>query len=438
MVAVAQKTNVAARTRGCGSAAPKPLTPDLRGDKSENRLIKSESLASVPDAAKVKVENLYDYMGRRVKKTVSSDYSGGFYTTTNVTTYMWDGFNIIAEMSDAGYTNWYTYGLDLSGTLQGAGGVGGALAMTRDTGTATNTYLYCFDGNGNVVNLVDAGDGIIAATYEYSPFGSLIRSTGTMADDNPVRWSTKHTDDETGLVMYELRAYSPGLGRFIRRDPVQERGGRNLYCFVKNRPIFAVDRLGLLSLCEIVGCCDKCDEDDEPIVLSADIDFRNWNATGDPDLNETAIALLEDLALLQLIQLGGGIASGCAGATTIQGALSSVLLEVADYGIGEGMTGGWTDQIIGAIDAIEDNLIQQQGVRIWVHLSWIECRERKCWIIFDRLDWKPFDDWFRCDAADDDDLPFGFGGTPIDEDAIANAIPGCLADAIENLIPADE
>jgi hypothetical protein len=44
----------------------------------ENRLIKTESAASVPDAAKVKVENLYDYMGRRVRKTVSSDYSGRF------------------------------------------------------------------------------------------------------------------------------------------------------------------------------------------------------------------------------------------------------------------------------------------------------------------------------------------------------------------------
>ena len=213
-------------------------------------------------------------MGRRVRKTVSSGYSGGSYTTTNVTTYVWDGFNIIAEMCDEGYTNWYTYGLDLSGTLQGAGGVGGALAMSRDTGTATNTYLYCFDGNGNVVNLVDAGDGSIAATYEYSPFGSLIRSTGDMADDNPVRWSTKHTDDETGLVMYEFRVYSPELGRWLSKDPLgdevfllevskgttarerkrlRSRGLAPSYLFVENAPAFKLDPIGL----DVVNNCSE-------------------------------------------------------------------------------------------------------------------------------------------------------------------------------------
>jgi len=248
MVAVAQKTNVAARKRGRKCVEPKTLTRVFRTHQSENRLIKSESLASVPDAAKVKVENLYDYLDRRVRKTVSSGYSGGVYTTTNVTTYIWDGMNVIAEMSDAGYTNWYTYGLDVSGTLQAAGGVGGALAMTRDTGSATNTYRYCFDGNGNVVNLVDASDGSIAATYEYSPFGQLIRSTGTMADDNPVRWSTKHIDDETGLVMYEFRPHSPELGRFIQRDPIEEEGGLNLFAFVQNEPISWVDSDGSVRL----------------------------------------------------------------------------------------------------------------------------------------------------------------------------------------------
>ena len=64
---------------------------------AENRLIKTESLSSVPDAFKVCVENEYDYMGRRFRKTVKDNYSGGTYTTTNVTTYVWDGMNIIAN-----------------------------------------------------------------------------------------------------------------------------------------------------------------------------------------------------------------------------------------------------------------------------------------------------------------------------------------------------
>ena len=57
--------------------------------------------------------------------------------------------------------------------------------------------------------------------------------------------STKYTDDETGLVMYQLRAYSPELGRFISRDPIDENGGLNLYSFCANDGVNAVDLYGL-------------------------------------------------------------------------------------------------------------------------------------------------------------------------------------------------
>ena len=112
--------------------------------------------------------------------------------------------------------------------------VGGLLAMTRDTGASTDTYLYGFDGNGNVVHLQDASDASVVAAYQYSPFGQVTSATGSMAAVNPVRWSTKPTDDETGLVNYELRDYSPRMGRWAKRDPIGERGGLNLYAFVEN------------------------------------------------------------------------------------------------------------------------------------------------------------------------------------------------------------
>ena len=72
-----------------------------------------------------------------------------------------------------------------------------------------------------------------------------------MAAPNPHRGpiyrgvlSTKYTDDETGLVMYQLRAYSPGLGRFISRDRVGDVGGFNLYGFTGNDPANEADVLG--------------------------------------------------------------------------------------------------------------------------------------------------------------------------------------------------
>jgi hypothetical protein len=46
----------------------------------------------------------------------------------------------------------YTYDLDLSGTMEGAGGVGGLIGM-RSAGGAMKFAAY--DGNGNVMGLVD-------------------------------------------------------------------------------------------------------------------------------------------------------------------------------------------------------------------------------------------------------------------------------------------
>jgi len=39
-----------------------------------------------------------------------------------------------------------------------------------------------------------------------------------------IRFSTKYTDDETGLVYYGYRYYSPELGRWINRDPLGDSG----------------------------------------------------------------------------------------------------------------------------------------------------------------------------------------------------------------------
>jgi RHS repeat-associated protein len=57
--------------------------------------------------------------------------------------------------------------------------------------------------------------------------------------------STRFDDDESDLLSYGLRNYSPSVGRWLSRDPIAERGGANLYSFVSNDPIIAVDPFGL-------------------------------------------------------------------------------------------------------------------------------------------------------------------------------------------------
>jgi hypothetical protein len=100
-------------------------------------------------------------------------------------------------------------GLDLSESEQGAGGVGGLLLVTDYLGGTTH-HWPAYDGNGNVAALVAEANGSLSARYEYGPFGETLRATGTMAKKNPLRFSTKYTDDQTGFLYYGYRFYNGG------------------------------------------------------------------------------------------------------------------------------------------------------------------------------------------------------------------------------------
>jgi RHS repeat-associated protein len=141
----------------------------------------------------------------------------------------------------------YVWGLDLSGTMDGAGGVGGLLWVTLHTvsGPAAGTHFAAYDGNGNVVTLVSATTGIETARYEYGPFGELIRITGPAATLNPFRFSSKRTDNTTDLVLYEYRVYLPSTGSWLSRDPIGEQNENNIYVFVHNDATSIVDLDGL-------------------------------------------------------------------------------------------------------------------------------------------------------------------------------------------------
>jgi RHS repeat-associated protein len=210
---------------------------------AENRLISATPLN--PQDGDKKTEYAYDYMSRRVQKKVYS-YTSGSWLLTSECSFLYDGWNLIKEQTTAGgntTTEYYVWGLDLSGTLQGAGGIGGLLAKTNSL--TAKTYLYTFDANGNVGQLMDSSTGTIVAHYEYDPFGNLLVATGPEAANNPFRFSTKYDDAEVGLYYYGYRYYSPKLGRWMNRDPIGEKGGLNLYGFVKNNPITYYDPKGL-------------------------------------------------------------------------------------------------------------------------------------------------------------------------------------------------
>jgi YD repeat-containing protein len=72
--------------------------------------------------------------------------------------------------------------------------------------------LATYDGNGNITSLINAMDKSLAARYKYNPYGRLLRVTGSLARQNSFRFATKFCDNETGLVFYNYRFYSPAPG----------------------------------------------------------------------------------------------------------------------------------------------------------------------------------------------------------------------------------
>jgi RHS repeat-associated protein len=173
----------------------------------------------------------YDPYGRRISKT-----AGGVTTW-----FIYEGWNLVAEYQSGTLTRTHLWGLDLSGTTQGAGGVGGLLC----TSIGGTKYYPLYDGNGNICQYLDSSGGL-AAHYEYGPFGHLLNTPGTGSSPTlfNFRFSTKFNDYETDFYYYGYRYYSPWRARWLNRDPLEEAGGEGLYCFLGNSSINFFDSLG--------------------------------------------------------------------------------------------------------------------------------------------------------------------------------------------------
>lgn len=208
----------------------------------ENRLIMASNATTL-------VVYAYDYMGRMLKRTVSERGSPASNFQLQVSnSYLWDGWNMISEASST-ETNAYIWGLDLTKTQQGAGGVGGLLYSVHSrSGSDPVAQYFAYDANGNVSDLIDES-GSVAAHYEYDAFGNKTASSGVYADSNPWQFSTKYWEPETGLLHYELRAYVPSMGRWMARDPIGEEGGVNIGSIRLNSIVNLIDYLGLACPC---------------------------------------------------------------------------------------------------------------------------------------------------------------------------------------------
>lgn len=252
--------NVSSNTVAVNLPATNNFAYDLNGNLTndgvrgfdyddENRLIRVTATNSF------KKEYVYDgKMRLRIRKEFS--WNGGGWSETNEIHYIWDS-NVILQTRNSNNVPVFTFtrGHDLSGSLQGSGGIGGLLAMTEGSGTSS---YYHTDGNGNVMMLINSYQ-IPVAKYLYDPFGKPLTDGGPKAFVNPIWYSSQIYDPDTGFSHYLYRIYIPDLDRWPNQDPISDLGFEllkgqlvplpeievNSYLFVKDDPIGSFDVLGL-------------------------------------------------------------------------------------------------------------------------------------------------------------------------------------------------
>ena len=149
-----------------------------------------------------RIHNEYDYSGRRIRKEVER-FDGVSWVVVSVHDYLYDGWNVVQEEISAGdqiACKQFFWGLDISGTLQSAGGIGALMAVS----VGASFYFPVYDAYGNIVKYIDE-EGSAVAMFGYDDFGRTLTRAGTMADVFPHGYSTKYTDVETGIIEYGLR-----------------------------------------------------------------------------------------------------------------------------------------------------------------------------------------------------------------------------------------
>jgi len=225
---------------------------------AENRLTRSEPGFGFATNGARRTYNRYDHKGRLVESGVEvlsgrgADYpfdpsQPGTWDAVESRTFIYDGWLPVLEKINrtggAAEIREHVWGKDLSGTRGGAGGVGGLLATRINDAW----YFPLYDNNGNITDYINES-GATVAHREYCPFGKTLVASGPMADVFNFWFSTKYLHHETGLYYYGYRFYNPELMRWLNRDPVEERGGRHLYCFVNNNPVSFYDLFGLYDV----------------------------------------------------------------------------------------------------------------------------------------------------------------------------------------------
>lgn len=247
-----------------------------------DRLGNRTSIATVepisPSRASSSVNYTYDDDNRittATEITFTHDANGNLTASSgaSLTTYDYDVFNRLSQVSSSGHNAQYQYdglGHRFTRTVNGIttkyivdpnGSLSRVLAETDKDGNATayyvyglgliskftptgQGYFYHYDGLGNAITMTDLSANIVNK-YSYDASGKILNSVE--ATPNPFKYAGQDgiMDEGDGLLYMRLRYYDTEVGRFINKDPIGFLGGLNLYAYVGNNPVNASDPSGL-------------------------------------------------------------------------------------------------------------------------------------------------------------------------------------------------
>ncbi len=113
-------------------------------------------------------------------------------------------------------------------------------------------YTYMLNLQGDVIALLNSSGGYVAK-YVYDAWGKVLSSTGTLAEENPLRYRGYYYDTESELYYLGSRYYDPAVKRFINADTldiltVNTYGltDKNLFSYCDNNPVLKKDDGGYL------------------------------------------------------------------------------------------------------------------------------------------------------------------------------------------------
>ena len=216
-----------------------------------------------------KTELLYNGMGSRVGKT---ERLNGEVLSDSKTIYGETG--VLQERSADGGTVLKTY------APHGE--------MDSTNGTAVPRY-YTRDHLGSVWEVV-ASDGSVLARYDYTPYGERSRVSGTYEAPKGYTGHDYHADG--GLILTRYRAYDPLTGRWLSADPIEERGGLNLYGYVDGDPVSKIDPTGEFAIPIFIVAASVA-------IVFAIVSYKNFIKKANDYTKCNNSALEDDLKLLK-------------------------------------------------------------------------------------------------------------------------------------------